>query len=67
VTGRLYTMAETAELLGISLTALYELRRKRHIAIVEIPGTGKRSLPRVEASEIEAFKDRNRQPAAGRS
>jgi hypothetical protein len=38
---RLYTMAETAELLGISLTALYELRRKRHIAIVEIPGTGK--------------------------
>lgn len=59
----LHTVEEAAELLGVSVSTTWVLIREGALASIEIPsarGSGKRSMRRIEATEISAFIERNR-------
>jgi excisionase family DNA binding protein len=66
----LRTVDEAAGLLGISVTSVWDLMRSGKLASVAIPsarGHGKRSMRRIEQSEIDAFIERHRQATAASS
>lgn len=59
----LRTVRETAELLGVGETTVWELIRNGELISVKIPsgrGEGRRFMRRIEESEIQAFIERSR-------